>query len=282
MSGMTPQNAAIHRQQALNQHHPQNFNQQLGNAHAMSPELAAHLRAQSHALNQQRAMQQQRQQQQEGQQQYQQQSNAQNAFQQPTANYSAQVRKLTQEIQHFQAQAAAAGSPQQSQTPHQQAAQMNHHTSQPGMQPQGQGQLQQPRPGQPFNSQQVQQLFVQRVRLVFNHLFQQIANQHYGGNHQLIDQAQRDALQLRAKTQVMQEMTQRGIIPPQQRQGQITQQQIFQMQQQQAQQQGTAQGQGNGGGMQNGPQNMAFIRQQQALQQQQQQQGMPGAGGMPK
>lgn len=272
ISGMTPQAAAVHRQQGINQHHP-NFNQQLGNANGMTPEQVAHVRAQNHA----RLMQQQMQQQHDGQhpQSYQQHPNPQNAFQQQTANYNAQVHKMTQEMlsnQHFQAQAAAAGSPLQNQTPHQQSAQMNHHSSQLGMQSQGQGQPQQQRSAQPINPQQVQQFFAQRLRSVQSHHFQQFANQHYGGNHQLIQPQQREGLQQRARAQVMQEMAQRGMINPQQRQGQITQQQMMQMQQA-AQQQGQAQG---GGGMQNSQQNIAFMRQQmmqqQAIQQHQQQQ----------
>jgi transcription factor SPT20 len=312
MPGMTPQqNAAMqaHRQ-ALHQHHGQNFNQQLANGQAMTPEQAARLRAQNHALNQQRAMQHQMQQQQDGQHphQYQPNPNSQNAFQQQTANYNAQVRKMTAEMlsnQHFQAQAAGAGSSPQNQTPHQQAAQMSHQTSQPGMptqaqgQPQQQQQQQQQRPGQPLNSQQVQQYFTQRVRSVQNHFLQQLAVQNYGGNHQLIQPAQRDGLAQRAKNQVMQDMVQRGMINPPQRQGQMTQQQMLQMQQAQQAQQAQGQGQGGagGGGIQNTPQNMAFMRQQmmqqQALQQQQQAQqqhqqqqqqiqGLPGAGVLPK
>jgi transcription factor SPT20 len=271
VNAMTPQNAVMARQQALNQHHPQNFNQQLGNAHGMTPEQMAHLRAQNHALNQQRALH-QMQQQQDGQHppQFQQHPNSQNAYQQQTANYNAQLRKITQDIfsnNQFQAQAAAAGSPHQNQTPHQQPAQMSQHPSQPGMQSQAQGQPQQQRSAQPTNPQQIQQYFSHRLRVVQSHLFQTIANQHYGGNHQLIQQAQREGLQQRAKAQVMQEMAQRGLINPQQRQGQMTQQHMIQMQQ--AQQQAQQQGQGQGGGGMQGNPNIALLRQQQILQQQQ-------------
>ncbi len=266
MPGIAAQNSVMgaNRQQ----HQLQNFNQP-GNAHTLPPDQAAYHRAQQHALNQQRAMQHQLQQQQDGQnpQPFQQPPNAQNAFPQTTANYNAQVHKLTQEMlsnQHMQAQAAAAGSPHQNHTPHQQAVQMNHHPpSQGGMQSQVQGPQQQQRSAQPTSQLQVQQFFAQRIRVVQQHLFQSLAAQHYGGNHQLIQQPQREALQQRARQQVMNEMAQRGMINPGQRPSQLAQQQMMQMQQ--AQQQG----QGN-------PQNIALMRQhmmqQQALQQHQHQQ----------
>ena len=305
MPGMTPQQSSAmqaNRQHALNQQHAQNFNQQLANGQAMTPEQIAHVR-QNHALNQQRAMQQLQQQQQDGQhpQPYQQNPNPHNVFQQQTA-YNAQVHKMTAEMlqnQNFPAQAGAAGSSPQIQTPHQQGTQMNRHPSQPGMQAQVQGQPQQPRPGQPVNPQQIQQYYGQRIRMVESQFLQQVANQHYGGNAQLVQPPQREAIAQRAKAQVRQEMANRGMVIPQQRQsGQMTPQQMMQMRQ--AAQQQAAQGQGGGAGMQNSPQNIAFMRQQMmqqqaALQHQQQQQaqqsqqqqqhqmqGLPGAGMMPK
>lgn len=311
--GATPQNHVMppNRPQGMNQHHAPNFNQPQGNGHGMTPEQLAHYRAQNQAANQQRAMQQQQQlqQQQNGQHppHFQQQANAaQNSFQQRTANYTTLVHKTRQEMlsnQQFQASggpSATAGSPPQNATPHQPVGQMNagQHPPQSGLQPQGPGQPPQ-RPGQPTNAQY---FFAQRFRAVSSQLFQHFANQQYGGNVQLIQPAQREALQQRAKGQVMQEMAQRGMINPQQRQGQMTQQQMMQMQhaqqqaQQHVQQQGQPQGQGQGpavGPTRAGPrpghgpggaipntnsqqQNMAFIRQQimqqQALHQQQQQQ----------
>lgn len=268
MSGLTPQNMAAARQQGMNAPHVQNFNQQLANGHAMTPEQMAHLRAQNHALNQQRAIQQHIQQQQDGQQaqQFPQHGSPSNGFQQQTAaNYNAQLHKMTQAMlsnQHIQ---SAAGT---TQNPHQPGAQMNRHPSQPAIQAQGLGQVQQPRVGQPV-SQQVQQFYHQRLRSVQTNLMQQVANQHYGGNPQLLQPAQREVLQQRAKAQVMQEMAQRGMMNPQQRPVQMTQQQLMQIQQ--AQQQAQAQGQGGT--------NVALMRQQvmqqQAIQQhhhQQQQQ----------
>ena len=267
MSGIAAQNAVMGANRQQQQHQLQNFNQ-AGNAHTLTPEQVAYHQRQQHALHQQRAMQHQLQQQQDGQnpQHFQQPPNAQNAFPQTTANYNAQVHKHTQDMlsnQHMQAQAAAAGSPPQNHAPHQQAVQMNHHPSQSGMQSQVQGQQQQQRPAQPINQIQVHQFFTQRMRVVQQQLFQTLANQHYGGNHQLIQPVQREALQQRAKQQVMHEMAQRGILNSAQRQGQMTQQQMMQIQQ--AQQQG----QGN-------PQHIALMRQQmmqqQTLQQHQQQQ----------